>query len=59
MSVQEAELLQDDVLRLADERLAVSRHVVRMLRNPDYLTALEAIPTEPGAPADEVLAKYL
>ena len=52
--------LQDNVMRRADERLEVAHHAVRMLRNPDYVAALQegASPAD-GRPGEEALAKYL
>lgn len=59
MSAVAAEIMTDDVLHRADERLEVARHVVRMLRNPAYLEALTDVGADDGRPAEELLAKYL
>jgi hypothetical protein len=61
MSALAADLMADNALRRADERLEVARHAVRMLRNPEYLEALADTSTsvEAAGPCEVVLAKYL
>jgi hypothetical protein len=60
MSAEAVELMQDNVLRSADEQVELHHHVVRMLRNPEYLEAVSAAdPTGLGQDPEEVLAKYL
>jgi hypothetical protein len=51
--------LQDVVMRRADERTEVAHHVVRMLRNPEYLAALNEGISGAGRDGREVLSKYL
>ena len=52
-------MMQDDVLRQADEYLEIAHHAVRMLRNSEYVQALDRGIEETGRPGEELLAKYL